>query len=54
MANELMSKGIDPSVIVEGLGLDPGSCGKALDKHSPDQPRVPAANADGGQWTQGE
>ena len=53
MADVLMSDGVDPLVILKGLGLDARSSDEALEKYSPDQPRVPAGNPDGGQWTSG-
>ena len=34
------------------LELEPAP--EALDKYNPDQPRVPAGNTDGGQWTSGD
>ena len=37
--------------IVEGLGLGPAFPPEALEKYNPDQPRVPAGNTDGGQWS---
>ena len=54
LADALMSEGVDPSVIVKGLGFDPSPPDEALDKYSPDQPRVPAGDPDGGQWTSGD
>jgi hypothetical protein len=51
LADALLSRGVEPTAIVQGLGLDPESHDRALDKYSPDQPRVPAGNPDGGQWT---
>ena len=45
VADALIKHGVEPRAIVKGLGLD------SLDKYSPDQPRVPAGNPDGGQWT---
>lgn len=54
LADALMNNGVAPSVIVKGLGFDPSPPDEALDKYSPDQPRVPAGNTDGGQWTQAD
>jgi hypothetical protein len=54
MADELMKEGVDPSVIVRGLGFALSSIDEAFDKYSPGQPRVPAGNPDGGQWTRAD
>jgi hypothetical protein len=40
-----------PSVILSELGFDRGTLIGALGNYSPDQPRVPAGNPDGRQWT---
>jgi hypothetical protein len=48
MADALMKQGVDPIAVAKGiLSLADG----ALEKYNPDQPRVPADNPDGGQWT---
>ena len=54
MADALMAEGVQPLVIVKGLGLGQASFDEALDKYSADQPRVSAGNPDGGQWTSGD
>jgi hypothetical protein len=41
---KLLDAGITPGELVKGLGLT---------KYSPDQPRIPAGNTGGGQWTSG-
>ena len=51
MADELIKDGIDPLVIVAALGFDPPFFNAALGKYSPEQPRVPGGNPEGGQWT---
>jgi hypothetical protein len=51
LADALISDGVDPIVIVKDVGREPMPLDGALDKFSPDQPRVPAGNPDGGQWT---
>jgi hypothetical protein len=51
LADALLSDGVEPKVILKGLGLDPRPLDQGLDKYNPDQPRVPAGNPDGGQWT---
>ena len=54
LADSLMSEGAEPWVVIKGLGFDPPSLHGTLSKYNPDQPRVPAGNPDGGQWTSGE
>jgi hypothetical protein len=48
-ADMLLADGVAPYELIEDFGLDPD----ALDftKYNQDQPRVPAGNPDGGQWT---
>jgi len=53
MIDTLLDLGADPLTIARGLGTDPAACGLSLEKYSPDQPRVPAGNPDGGHWTSG-
>ncbi len=50
LADALMSAGVTPEVIVTGL-TEGDRTAVAAAKYSPDQPRVPAGNLDGGQWT---
>jgi hypothetical protein len=50
LADTLLSDGVDPMVVLTGIGLGP-RLDQALTKYSPDQPRVPAGNPDGGEWT---
>ncbi len=52
LADALIEAGVEPSDIVKALGLDPAP--NALEKFDPDQPRVPAGDTDGGQWTSGD
>jgi len=54
LADALMSEGVEPSVIILGLGVEPPSLEGALDKYNPDQPRGPVGNPNGGQWTTGD
>ena len=54
LADALVSDGVDRVDIVNGFGLEPTPLDQALDKYSPDQPRVPAGNSEGGQWTSGD
>jgi hypothetical protein len=49
-ADELLKEGMTPRALMKGLGLDPAAL-DGLEKYNPDQPRVPAGNSDGGQWT---
>ncbi len=49
LAEVLIEAGVNPAIIVEALELKRESV--ALDKYNPDQPRVPAGDTDGGQWT---
>jgi len=51
LADELMSEGVAPLDLMKRLDLDLRSLGEGLDKYSEDQPRVPAGNSKGGQWT---
>jgi hypothetical protein len=48
----LIEPGVDVAITVKALGLDPAP--EALEKYNPDQPRVPAGSAEGGQWTSGD
>ncbi len=52
LADALIRSGLDPAIIVKALELEPAP--EALDKYNPDQPRVPAGDTDGGQWTSGD
>ncbi len=47
LAGSLLDDGMAPRDLARGLGLD-------LMRYAPDQPRVPAGNPDGGQWTFGD
>lgn len=46
-----MSAGVKPNTIVAALTTKTEDCNACAAKYSPDQPRVPAGNTDGGQWT---
>jgi len=50
LGERLLAEGLSPRELVDACGLDPTllDVGKA---YNPDQPRVPAGNPDGGQWT---
>jgi hypothetical protein len=51
LADALIDAGVAPSAIVAALTSETTSGGSPAAKYSPDQPRVPAGNPDGGQWT---
>lgn len=51
LADAPMKIGVQPVVVMKGLGLDMTPSDEALEKYSPDQSRVPAGNSGGGQWT---
>jgi hypothetical protein len=53
MADALIEAGVDLLVILKGLCFEAGFLDEALEKYNPNQPRVPAGNPDGGQWTNG-
>ncbi|HEY3908301.1 MAG TPA: hypothetical protein VGM07_00245 [Stellaceae bacterium] len=48
-----MATGLSPRELVELCGLDPATLGLRKTGYNPDEPRVPAGNPDGGQWTNG-
>lgn len=52
-AERLLDTGLAPRDLMKGLGLDPWPL-DALAKYSPNQPRVPAGNPGGGDWTSGD
>ena len=54
IVDALLAEGGDPLTILKGLGTDLQDGGLPLEKYAPDQPRVPAGNPDGGQWTREE
>ncbi len=54
LADELLNAGIPPRDLLSGCGLDPTALDLIKAGFNPDEPRVPAGNPDGGQWTYGE
>jgi hypothetical protein len=51
----LMEGGVEPAVILKGLGVESADGGSPLERYSPDQPRVPAGNGrPSGRWTNGD
>ena len=50
-ADGLMKSGVTPATIIEALRSNGALIERA---YNPDQPRVPAGNPDGGQWTSGD
>ena len=51
LADALIQTGVQPLALMKALGLEATAHDGAVDKYNPDQPRVPAGNPDGGQWT---
>jgi len=49
----LLEAGVTPRTLMKGLGLDPWPL-DALGVYNPDQPRVPAGQTGGGEWTSEE
>jgi hypothetical protein len=49
-----LEQGVNPRELARSCGLRPAPIGFARTGYNPDQPRVPAGNPDGGQWTSGE
>src|SRR6516225_4152104 len=47
----LVAGGMAPGELMEVCGLDPAGLDLVKSGYNPDQPRVPAGNPDGGQWT---
>jgi hypothetical protein len=47
----LLAGGVVPGGLMEVYGLDPVGPDLLKVGYNPDQPRVPAGNPDGGQWT---
>jgi len=51
LGDKLLAAGVTPRKLMKASGLDPAPLGFLKAGYDPDQPRVPAGNADGGQWT---
>ncbi|MGH7047876.1 MAG: hypothetical protein ACREE2_15970 [Stellaceae bacterium] len=49
----LLAAGLHPRELLELCGLDPAAPGFRRAGYNADEPRVPAGNPDGGQWTTG-
>jgi hypothetical protein len=54
LADELMAQGVSPRELLTACDLDPVPFDLVKGGYNPDQPRVPAGNPKGGQWTSGE
>ena len=51
LAGKLLADGLSARELVEACGFDPAPLDAIKGGYNPDQPRVPAGNPDGGQWT---
>jgi hypothetical protein len=51
LADALMDAGVAPEAVINGLTNETASVSAPAAKYSPDQPRVPSGNPNGGQWT---
>jgi hypothetical protein len=51
LGEQLLAVGMSPRQLVEACGVDPVPLGLIKAGFNPDEPRVPAGNPDGGQWT---
>lgn len=54
LGEQLLSDGAAPRELIKACGLDLAPLDLAKAGYNPDQPRVPAGNPDGGQWTSGD
>ena len=51
LGERLLAEGVSAQALIKGCGLDPTAFDFTKTGFNPDQPRVPAGNPDGGQWT---
>jgi hypothetical protein len=51
LGKTLLAAGVTPRELMKTCGLDPAALDLFKAGYDPDQPRVPAGNPDGGQWT---
>ena len=51
IGDRLLAAGASPRELMKACGLDPAAFDLLKAGYDPDQPRVPAGNTDGGQWT---
>lgn len=51
LGEQLLAAGLGPRELMELCGLDPDAFDVLKAGYNPEQPRVPAGNPDGGQWT---
>jgi len=54
VGGQLLANGIAPRELIRACGLNPAPLDLLKAGYDPDQPRVPAGNSDGGQWTDGD
>jgi hypothetical protein len=54
IGDRLLAAGASPRELMKACGLDPAAFDLLKAGYDPDQPRVPAGNTDGGQWTSGD
>lgn len=53
-ADRVLAAGLAPRELLKACGLDTGPLDLLKAGYNPEEPRVPAGNPDGGQWTYGE
>jgi hypothetical protein len=51
LGDKLLVDGLSPRELVEACGVDPAPLDAIKGGYNPNEPRVPAGNPDGGQWT---
>jgi hypothetical protein len=54
LGEKLLAAGVPPRGLMKACGLDPTPLDLLKAGYDPNQPRVPAGNPDGGQWTDGD
>ena len=53
LADKLVAGGVSPREVIKALDVDPAPSNRLKAGFNPSQPRVPAGNSDGGQWSGG-
>lgn len=51
LGERLLAEGVPPRKLIEACGIDPAQLDFAKAGYDPDEPRVPAGNPYGGEWT---
>ncbi len=51
LSDKLLADGVPPHELIKACGIDPAPLGLLKSGYNPNQPRVPAGNPDGGEWT---